>query len=818
MPLIIMRDPDGITGIERHEFDASVSLQENIARALPGGGADCELRIDGAVVDPLTDLRLDAPPADGMHVVVIRRPAASAIKSVFRFVGSVVGAVLKPLGFSRQPSSSANGAFTGKDSPNNSLTAQTNIARAYQGVPDVYGYRRCWPDLIQPSVIEYVDQVKLVTELLCVSRGKGTITAVQYAETPIADIDGSSVAIFEPTPAGGYPEFGSTTVTDVIETFSSADVNGQELPYAISYPPVSRTGSFVMTGSATFTVEISDGSDLDNLKSLVPSGTARIQSTIVEDFDRVCTVSSFVDAGATVTFTFVATSGVGPITDSAPVTITPIGATTTSVGPITLPISGGQIWWNTVFLRGLRGSVVVKAEWWQIDGAGAEIGGTRQSQNNTYTASTYDQRYYTTKVTPSAGVGRYRVEFTRLSIQVDSEGADVAKVEGVFAVRYYATKTFPACTIIRVQTKATLSATGSSERKFNLRWARHVRTLTADTLSASRNFARALLHIWTIAGNSPSEIDTDALLAINAEHGETSELLRYDGSLDDSDKSLGERMQEIAYTARCVVWRDGTQWTVVRDQARTLPELQLDYRNLAASGESAISYASHLPKGNDGVEVEFVDEASQSKRAYVRLVIVSGAPAAGTPANALKVKLPGCTTLTQATSRAQLEARRLLFQRITVADTALADALALGPLSLVRWIDPADFAGDDGLQAGEVLAIAGSTITTSEPLDFKGATSGRIMLTGINGGNLGAPIVCTPGPTAASVVLASVPAGLYAPGGARQLGSRYAFAVGLTQAEVEAAGLYTVTEIRPGADGTASLACVNYDPRLYAAD
>ena len=43
----------------------------------------------------------------------------------------------------------ADGA-AGKDSPNNKLTAQTNLARAYQAVPDVYGYRRVWPDLPLP--------------------------------------------------------------------------------------------------------------------------------------------------------------------------------------------------------------------------------------------------------------------------------------------------------------------------------------------------------------------------------------------------------------------------------------------------------------------------------------------------------------------------------------------------------------------------------------------------------------------------------------------------------------------------------------------
>ena len=76
----------------------------------------------------------------------------------------------------------------------------------------------------------------------------------------------------------------------------------------------------------------------------------------------------------------------------------------------------------------------------------------------------------------------------------------------------------------------------------------------------------------------------------------------------------------------------------------------------------------------------------------------------------------GCTTLAQAWNRAQLEARRLLYQRTSVSDKALSDANGLGLGSLVRWIDPNDFYGDDGLQAGEVMNTG--TATARMPSSF----------------------------------------------------------------------------------------------------
>lgn len=815
--LTILNDPAGITGRRHFPLDCGISLQENIARHA-ASGADCELRINGVAVDPLTDPCMDAPPSLFDDVVLVRRP-----EGLDPVTWLIVAAVSAAAAYVLMPSMPNLGGATSKDSPNNRLTGQSNIARAYQAIPDVYGYRRVWPDLIQPSVVEYVDHVKYVTEWLCVSRGKGTIADVQYAETPIDDIDGASYEVFEPVPSGGYPEFGSTTILNVDEVFASDEVNGQELTPVEPFATLTKTGTFTATSGATqFTATVPDGADLDQLKSLVPSGIAEVTFTyssggLLPVFSETCTVLAVSVAGGNATFTFSSSAWTDAHTNEATsFTIVPNGTASTVIGPFTLPVTCDRIWWNTIFQRGLKGTVQIRAEWWQIDGSGVEISGTRQTQDNTYTANTYDQRFFTNKATPSAGSGRYRIQFERLNAVNGDGSADVAKLEEVYAVREYASKVLPGVTVIRVTTKATESATGFSDRKFNLRWLRHVRTLTSDTLSESRNFARAMAHIWTIAGNDIAVLDTDALQAINTELGETSALLRFDGSLDDADMSLGERLQYVANTARCVVWRDGTKWTATRDQARPYPELQLDYRNLAASGDSTISYAAHLPATYDGIELEYVDEATQSKKSYIRLNISSGAPVAGAVSNPKKIKLQGCTTMAQAENRAQLEARRLIYQRVSVSDTALADAGGLGIGALVRWIDPNDFAGDDGLQAGEVLAINGNVITPSEPIDWKGQTSGRIMFTGADGKQVGATQVCYP--FGDGVEVAALPAGVYVADGARQLGSRYAFAVGLTQAEIEAAGLYTVTEIRPAADGTVSLSLAQYDSRIYGAD
>jgi hypothetical protein len=817
--LTILNDPAGITG--RHYFliDYGRTLQDNIRLAMPGGGADCTLIINGQTVDPLTDPRLDIPPGFADIICIIQRPAGGELLLYYALAAVLVVASLALM--PKQP-----GEQVQQDSPNNRLTGQSNIARTYQAIPDVYGLRRVWPDLIQASFVEYIDHVKNITEWLCVSRGKGTITDVQFADTPLPDIQGATYQISEPASSpSAYPELNTTTLSNVYETFACPDVNGQEMGSVASPEVIERTGTLSDNGT-NLTIKFTDESAWANLKSLAPSGYAYVTFSYATfasggGYGYVGSdlqVLSYSVAGGDVTFVFdyPILADADPSPQATVVRINGGATTTTAIGPFTLPTQSDRIHWNVAFLRGLKGSVNIKAEWWKIDSAGAEIGGTRQNQTFTYTADTYDQRFYTQKVTPSAGLGTYRVTLSRLTADLGN-GADVAKLEALYAVRYYATKTLPGVTVIRVTTQATEQATGIKDRRFNLRWNRHVRTLTTTTLSASRNFARAMAHLWCVAGENIGELDTTTLAAINTALGETSSLLRFDGTLDDADMSLGERLQRIAYTARCAVWRDGSKWTVTREQERTTPDLQLDYRNLAASGDSVINYAAHLPASHNGVEVEYTDETTQASKAYVRLNVASGAVVVSVPTNPVKIKLPGCATTAQATNRANLEARRLLYQRTTVSDTALQDASALGLGSLVRWIDPNDFAGDDGLQAGEVMTIAGSLITTSEPLDWRGETTGRMLFTGIDGLPLGSPIVVTPH-VSGGATLASVPGGLFLRDAARQCGSRYSFGPGLSAAEIEAAGLYVATRVAPNGDGTVSIALANYDARMFDAD
>lgn len=833
--LTILHDPTGASGVTTEQLDYSLTIQQNIERHL-ASGYGASLYINGLLIDnpaECAELQRLATAVDSVRVIC--RPeggVASGLNKVLNIVTFGLWNKLIP-----KPTIPNVSASVGKDSPNNRLTGQTNTARAYQAIPDIYGQVRAYPDLIQPSDEYYIDHIKYVTEWLCVGLGKYTRESIKSGDTPLGDISGSSVEFFEPV-GGDYPENGTTTILGVTEPFTVSDVNGQELVYPTVWPSETETADVVITsGSAAFTVKVATGTKWDNLLSIVGTGNALVGFTYDPGtgsvaFSQTCAVTSVVTAAGFHTFTFTAPAVfTAAFTGTVTVSIKPIGSSPIWVGPYTLPVETSRIRMNIVFPRGLTGTagltgggsisdiisniinssgtVRVQAEWWAVDSNGDEIAGTRENIENTYAADTYDQLAYSIVVDPTYGYGRYRVRMRRMTNKL-SDGNDIVKLEQLAALRYYASKTLPGVTVAKVVTKATQSATSLSERKFNLVATRHVRDIASTAVSASRDFRRAVVHQYVAVGGLPiSDLDVASLSAI----GDLGQLGYFDFTFDDDDVSIGERVETICNAARVYVSRVGLQYTFRRDAAQPYPVMQLDYRNLAASGDSVLTYNGFVPGQYDGVELEYVDP-TKNVRAYIRYRIqTDGTIVAGTPSRPSKMKLAGCRNQTQANNRALLECRKLLYQRQFFADTVLNDGFALRKGDLVRWVDPNDFYGDDGLQAGEVLAIDDLTITTSEPIQWNGNTSAQVVFTTAEGYQTA---VVTATPADGGFTVSSLPAGVYvANGSTQQLSSRYAIGVGLAIDAINSAGLYTVTEIKPKADGTIDIEAAAYDSRIY---
>lgn len=83
-------------------------------------------------------------------------------------------------------------------SPNNALAARTNKQRLGGRIPDIYGTVWSVPDLIAPTYNFYEDHKEIEMSYLCIGRGRFNVTEALDDTTPISQVFGSSVMIFDP--------------------------------------------------------------------------------------------------------------------------------------------------------------------------------------------------------------------------------------------------------------------------------------------------------------------------------------------------------------------------------------------------------------------------------------------------------------------------------------------------------------------------------------------------------------------------------------------------------------------------------------------
>lgn len=837
--LIIWRDPRGVMGKDIHELDNSLSLQENISRHFPKGldANTASVTLNGRKINPLEiDLSRKATQLDRMEIIIRQQATGLIVGAVIAAVAAVAVVILMP-----KPTI-PNDLGSQKDSPNNDLTGQTNIARLYQAIPDIYGKVRAFPDLVEPSLSEYVDNIKNITEVLCIGIGNYLIENVKYADTLLSTISGASYEIFNP----------GDIIPTIYDAAESPDVDGQEIT------PPNLGDSVLYTAETTDVISLSYSGKIATIRILKSdefdyfydkSKPINVRFTVDVKYKIANPDGTTSDAGGQFELSGILV-GMG-ISDDGSI-VTPeeyydISVNAVSpgndfpvdgevqgtylkledmealyVGPFIMASDSDQLWYNVIFQRGLNGSADFTAEWWQVDSNNDEIPGTNQSESFTYSADTYEGQYYTRKIIPLAGRGRYAFRIVRTNNGSD-QLTDQAKLEEVYSVQVR-NNVVAEDTLIRCVTTATEQATGIKDRKFNAEVTR--KTITWDgsqivnTLNPSRDFADAVLHSFVkIAGRDASELDLEELYAISASIKAKNERLGwFDFSFDDMDISLGQRMQSICNAARVTVFRDGLKWRFVREEKKDLISAQFDARNLANDDTGGtLQYKGHLPTSYDGIELEWVDATDTNddgtdKKAYIRLridaankqILEEGAIRPN------KIQLAGCRNRDQAMNRAQLEARRLIYQRTAVEDVALSDANMVQLGDRVRWAD----VYDEAVASGEILQINGNVFSTSETLIFEAGVTYKVSITD----QYGYPsqwITAIPANNDPSAFQASFSNAYTADNISAMLGSRFILTPSVASEPMD----FILAEKGPGDDPTqVKISLSQYDERMFEFD
>ncbi len=619
-----------------------------------------------------------------------------------------------------------------KDSPNNRLTGQTNVARAYQARPEIHGQVRAFPDLIQQSMFEYNNNLKTVTEWLNIGIGEYRTESIRFAESDFTAMAGASYKIYKP----------KEVIPLINEGFEFPDIDGQELPgpnESKDIPQQTATANEVVSGEikggeAAIKIVKQDAFEyfFELTKPRSISMTVNVsydtpQGSVTKDvkIDAQLVDVKESDDGSLINpveyyeFFFTNLSG----TDLAQLPPNAVVNTTKfilydnqflTVGPFFSPVDGDKMWIHLQAQLGGGDNCNATVEIWKINTDNEEIAGTRQSFNTALSANNGARVYYKTdKVTLNSGRGRYAVQLTRRN---NSSDQSIMKIENAHIVRVRENVVFDNDTIVNVSVRATEAPTGARERKYNLLATRMVISYDRAskqvdyTLRPSRSFADAVLHTWLItAGESEKNIDIDGLYRISDSLPDE-RLGYFDYTFDDEDISLGQRIETICNAARVNAYFDNAVLTFSREQSSEFPMTTFNRSNITGN-DMKISYDMSMPSGYDGIELEYV-EPVRNKKDYIRFRVDEHGITEGLSRTPNKIVLQGCRNRYQAMDRALLEANRLIHQRTSISLTTLADGGNVYPSDMVLIADTYD----SNQQAGYITERNGEVFTTSEKI------------------------------------------------------------------------------------------------------
>jgi len=826
MPVIEIQRVPGMPK-DRAEVEAGTVFYDWLAQE--SFHRDIRINVNGKELQPEEELSFVLQEND--RVVIFDQPKSGGL------IGTILNPLehLNPIKFTQKVLSGlmpkANAGAAGgnsKTSPNNSLKGQTNIARNGEAKPDNFGQVRSFPDLVQESLFEYISNLKYITELMVFGLGKYDVTSVRFSESNLGSMAGASYTIYQP----------GDVIPVVNEGYQFDDVDGQEVPglnESGDFPVETATANTVISGvyaGGQIAMKIVKQASFDYFADLTfphpVTFTINVTypitgGTRTEDVTLSGRLIQFQETndGAVVnptyyyTFTFDRLNGPAiPIQDATINTTKFILNDNAAliVGPFFSPIASSQLWLHTQSGLGGNSETNWKVTIWKVDDSNNQIPGTeqvftyRQTTPHDYMSETFNR---TDKLIPAGGYGRYAITFQRTD---NSSDASKLQVEEIHAVNVRTNVVHAEDSLVMVKVRATENATSGRDRKYNALITRHVisynmTTQQVDyTLRPSRKFADIALFNWLVVGQQPvSSIDIFGLYQIQAEIDAIDPRLGYfDYTFDDEDVSLGSRMETICDAASVSVYDDNGVLSFTRDSRKTSAATIFNRSNTKPDGYS-LSYDMTLPGGYDGVEVQFRNPDT-NKQDFVRYRISGSSIIEGSPAKAKKFEMLYVRNRFQADERALRECKRLIFSRMNMAITAMADG---------EWVNIGDMVQvpdtyDTNQQAGYIVSRVGNDFETSERINFSGTMF--VQVTDSTGATT-ARYPASPRADTAFGFTAAIPdidLNLF-DGVDVQSPSRYVIA---TSQELDA-GQWTITAKQPDGKGNTALTLAEYSDLIY---
>jgi hypothetical protein len=806
----VQRDPARITACDDHQYNGN--LLDWLIDNEPAGfdGLHCCIMLnnsillntaitdDGERLDELADVEV----GEFDTVTIIIRPAGFDPITIAIVAAVIVGTVV--LARALMPSiktPTSEGATS-----NNQLNASSNNFRPNQAIPDIAGQVVSYPDFVQPSYYTYNAAGRRVfREVFCIGVGHYQLGVWKVGETPISDIPGSSVTVYAP---GSMP-------TDLINVRNVESADNIELPV-----PGQSTRSVVVSSGRVYDDSIVVGAAVIQQLEVTAGNVLDLQLEILLNNDTYDTLLGL--------FTVVSVSGNTII----------FGSTGVDDGQII----GGYIvntnfqptdaWYNLPGeeVTEVRAHLVMPAGIRSGDGEVSTVTATMQVErlNNgvptgvvyeracTFSGNTQQPQAATFAIGPEFGLtepGEFRAKLVRITAALGDNALDLLKLERLESVTPY-TADFGFVTVAEVNrvTQQTGGASGSSN-KVNVLATRKLQLFSGGTVSstytATRSFADYVFYLLYERMGVPLEyVDTAQLFGIRTDLSDP-QLGYFDYTFDNADTSARERVQVACAVARVIPWNDGLVWAFVRDQAQPVRTTMFNRRNLKSAGHRYVQ-RFRRPADHDSVIVKYVDP-DKNTTAQISRKILTSSIVPGRGVRPLEIDLVGCRNVLQATNRAELEVRRLIYQTVTVTDVALEDALYVQKGARVDWIDMYD--GD--LFDGEIIGVFDNVYRTSERFTPHAGIEYWVYVTDSTGATSNS-VRAYPRPDGDIFgFVATGLTGVYLPTGDQQLGSRYVIA---SSNDMDASTFILDGRGRPNESRECELTLIEYNDNMYEMD
>lgn len=173
------------------------------------------------------------------YVVVVPKAAVAAFMAAYGAYVAIAVAVVAAVVVSAMAKNVPNAAALANStnqSGNNELSQRTNKARVWKRIPDIYGTVLSVPDLISNPYKIFDNHIEREFALMAIGRGKyhiSNLADIKDDTTPIQEIDGASVEVYEPFNLA-TPQYrvGKPITQQFYNLKRSNSVNGQVLkPY-----------------------------------------------------------------------------------------------------------------------------------------------------------------------------------------------------------------------------------------------------------------------------------------------------------------------------------------------------------------------------------------------------------------------------------------------------------------------------------------------------------------------------------------------------------------------------------------------------------